>query len=201
MDAIEKAKAALANAGKVGQPQEYVEEVDKDVVEPGMSAGDMGIVDTSGDKKDVMLSGDAVEMTVNDFLSAPTARQQYVDKLWKSKNRIIKIKKFTKGETDRISSPLMQKSVAIEISDDKDTKNKKTPKLDVSMETFIEMEKIMVELGMSYYKQNGKQVIDRAYIDKVLVEDEFKELSALVQEVNPNAMSATATSKNESLKK
>lgn len=113
----------------------------------------------------------------------------------------MKIKKFTKGDNDRVSSPLMKKSVSVEISDE-DEATKAKPRLDISMETFIEMEKIMVELGLSYYQKDNKQLIDRAYIDKVLTGEEFKELAGLIREVNPEAISATAkVEKNDQIKK
>jgi hypothetical protein len=195
MDEVERARMAM-NGAKGSLPEEYKEKNSSSE----LSAEERAELNSPVASVGSFSNGEAVEMTVDDFLAA-TKRDHYVSKTWESKKRIVKIKKFTKGDNDRVSSPLMKKTVAIEISDDKDP-SKSKPKLDVSMETFTEMEKIMVEVGLSYYQKDNRPLIDRAYIDKVLTADEFKELVTLVQEVNPEAMAASAkVEKNEQLKK
>jgi len=208
MDEIERARQAMGGA-RGGAPVTAVSET---IEQPNDGLTDEERAELAGVRRPVPpvspiasvgsfnAIGEAVEMTVDDFLAA-TKREAFVSKMWTSKNRVLKIKKFTKGDNDRVSSPLMKKSVSVEISDEEGEKKSK-PKLDISMETFIEMEKIMVELGLSYYQKDGKALIDRAYIDKVLTGEEFKELVDIIKEVNPEAISATAKlEKNEQVKK
>jgi hypothetical protein len=204
MDEIERARMAMGGAKSGALPVEAMEPAKQN---DGLTDEERAELAQARHPKQPIASvgnfnadGDAIEMSVDDFLAA-TKREHYVSKLWKSKNRILKVKKFTKGDNDRVSSPLMKKSVSVEISDE-DEATKAKPRLDISMETFIEMEKIMVELGLSYYQKDNKPLIDRAYIDKVLTGEEFKELADLIREVNPEAISATAkVEKNDQIKK
>jgi len=178
---LEMAKAAMKNS-QTTAPVEYKNE------EPEISAEEKVELEMANRGTDMPESMDMAEITVTDFLET-AKRDAYVLKEWKEKNKKIKIKKFTKGDLDRVSSPLMKKTISVKM--EVDQKNQ-TPTLDISMETFGLMEKIMVEVGLSYYQSENQPVITMAYIDKVMTDDVFKELSALVLEVNPNAMAASA---------
>jgi hypothetical protein len=137
--------------------------------------------------------GVADAMTVVDFLNAANA-PQYVDKYWASKGKKVQIKKFKKGDLDKISAPLMSKTMKLDLNAAAAGSKNQTMNLDLSMGVFNEMEKIMVELGMSAYKDGrGQPVINREYIDNVMPEDDFKELSDLIREVNPKALMGGAT--------
>jgi len=134
-------------------------------------------------------------MTVMDFMSLASSNK-FVDKLWESKGKTVQIKKFTKGDLDRISSPLLRKTMKLDLN----TAGQKEQQmnLDISMDIFSEMEKIMVEIGLSAYKDNrGQPVITRSYIDDVMTDEDFKELVGLVKEVNPKAMIASAQTSQE----
>jgi len=130
----------------------------------------------------------AEAMTVADFLSAANS-PMFVDKLWESKGKKVQIKKFKKGDLDKISAPLLSKTMKLDLNSAASGGKAQEMNLDISMSVFSDMEKIMVELGMSAYKDGrGQAVINRDYIDNVMPEDDFKELSALIREVNPKAL-------------
>lgn len=176
---MEKARQMMNHARTIGAPEEVREEP---LPAPVMPQGQGAMMHPSG----------MAEMTIDDFMSAAN-RDPFVVKEWKTKGKIIRVKKFCKGELDRISSPLLSRSVSLDVAGGDKKGGGMPTKLEISLETFLEMEKIMVELGMSYYKdQNGKPIINRVYIDKVMSDNEFKELSAIIQEVNPNALQASA---------
>ena len=134
-------------------------------------------------------------MTIMDFMDLANS-SKFVDKLWKSKGKTVQIRKFTKGDLDKISAPLLRKTMKLDLN----TAGKKDQQmnLDISMDIFGEMEKIMVEIGLSSYKDSrGACVINRTYIDDVMTDEDFKELVELVKEVNPKAMIATAEANEE----
>lgn len=134
------------------------------------------------------------EVTVVDFLQA-ASQPKFIDKVWASKGKTIKIKKFTKGELDRISSPLFKRTMKLDLA--KMGAAGGSMNVDISMDLFMEMEKILVEIGMSYYVHNNQPVITREYIDNVMTDEDFKELSALVKEVNPKALMAGVEGQQE----
>lgn len=134
------------------------------------------------------------EVTVVDFLQA-ASQPKFIEKVWASKGKTLKIKKFTKGELDRISSPLFKRTMKLDLA--KMGAAGGAMNVDISMDLFMEMEKILVEIGMSYYTHNNQPVITREYIDNVMTDDDFKELSALVKEVNPKALMAGVEGQQE----
>lgn len=134
-------------------------------------------------------------MTVLDFMNLASA-SKYVDKLWESKGKTVQIKKFTKGDLDKISAPLLKKTMKLDLNTA--GQREQQMNLDISMDIFSEMEKIMLEIGLSAYKDNRNQpVITRGYIDDVMTDEDFKDLVALVKEVNPKAMAASVEASKE----
>ena len=134
-------------------------------------------------------------MTIMDFMDLANS-SKFVDKLWTSKGKTVQIKKFTKGDLDKISAPLLRKTMKLDLN----TAGKKNQQmnLDISMDIFGEMEKIMLEIGLSAYQNDrGQAVINRTYIDDVMTDEDFKEIIAIVKEVNPKAMIATADTGEE----
>lgn len=129
------------------------------------------------------------EVTVMDFMQA-TRAVQFVDQLWPSKGKVIKVKKFSKGELDKISAPFFQKTLKLDLTQFGGNQGNNVPmNFDLSMALFSEMEKVMVELGLSFYKDSrGEPVINRNYIDNFMSSEDFQELSTIVQRVNPNAL-------------
>lgn len=191
---ILKAKAMMEKS-TVSAPEKVIEE------KAAISAEAQAEIEMVSRGQDMSSSSSGVDfpaMTVNDFLSTAN-REPFVDVPWKAKGKMLKIKKFTKGDLDVIAAPLMKKTISVKMEQGEKAQ---LPTLDVSMEIFGKMEKKTVEIGMSYYKKDGVAVIDEAYIDKVMTDDVFKELSAIIQEVNPNALisSAKTVEDNENLK-
>lgn len=130
------------------------------------------------------------EMSVLDFMQA-ASQPKFTDKLWVSKGKKIKVKKFTKGELDRISAPLFKRTMKLDLAKMGNSKEGNSMNVDISMDLFMEMEKLLVEIGMCHYVDNrGNSVINRDYIDNVMTDDDFKELSVLIKEVNPRALMA-----------
>lgn len=135
-------------------------------------------------------------ITVLDFLNAANA-PKFVDKNWASKGKTVQIKKFTKGDLDKISSPLLRKTMRLDLNAAAG-KGQQAMNMDVSMDVFTEMEKIMVEIALSSYLDGkNKPVISREYIDNVMTDEDFKELVGIIREVNPKAMMATLDTPEE----
>lgn len=184
---LDKARMQLRNA-RVGAPEELPDD------EPQMNSGaysqpQIPVVSEGNEvapQLDIPVGG---EVTVLDFMQA-TKTIQYVDMPWPSKKKTVKIKKFCKGELDKISSPFFSKTLKLDLTQLGGKQGGATPmNFDVSMELFAEMEKNMVELGMSFYKDNkGNQIITRHYIDNFMSSEDFQELSGIIQKVNPNAL-------------
>ena len=93
---------------------------------------------------------------------------EYVEKEWLSKGVTVQVKKLTQADFNKISAPLLRRSPT------------SVPVMDICSE----MQKMFVEIGLSAYKENGRSVIDRAFVDQ-MAEQDFRDVFDLVQEVNP----------------
>jgi hypothetical protein len=188
---FEKARLQMQNAQR-GAPQP----VEDEVAVPASPARFVAPGASPQPVSQVADASSAGEMTVVDFLQA-ASQSKFVDKVWASKGKRVKIKKFTKGELDRISSPLFKRTMKLDLSKMGGGKDS-AMNVDISMDLFMEMEKILVEVGMSYYTDNrGQQVITREYIDNVMTDEDFKELATIIKEVNPKALVAGIESQQE----
>jgi hypothetical protein len=180
---LEKARAQMRNA-QVTPPEELPED------QPRMPQGPATSHQSEMVEEDSMSNiPTGGEVTVMDFMQA-TRSIHYIDMPWPSKGKTVKIKKFCKGELDKISAPFFQKTLKLDLTQFGGQGGKSTPmNFDISMELFGEMEKNMVELGLSFYKDNkGNPIINRKYIDEFMSSEDYQELSGIIQKVNPSAL-------------
>ena len=193
---LDRARAQMQNAGR-SAPQPVEDDSSAPSAQP--SAPPRFVSQPSQEMAPSNNSQDmsAGEMSVLDFMQA-AAQPKFADKFWASKGKKIKVKKFSKGELDRISSPLFKRTMKLDLSKMGNSKDAGSMNVDISMDLFMEMEKLLVEIGMCYYVDNRNQpVITREYIDTSMTDDDFKELSALIKEVNPKALVAGMESQQE----
>jgi len=156
----------------------------RNVVVPSLEKDDGNVQEKEQEKKNLPVDLEGKKYaSIDDF----DIELKPVDKLWKSKNRILSIMPMSKGDRDVVLKPINGQK--IEAQADGSTKG-----FFISLDLFEEIKKGVIQKSLKHYTgKDGKPVMTKAKLE-AMPNDVYEELAAICLSVNKIDFFETTTS-------